>query len=146
MDAKAFQKYLDSRYHDSLRWYQSHANQARQLYVALQGYAIVGAAAVPVLLSIGDIPVALSGAIGASVAAVQGLVVLLRSHDNWINYRSAVHSLSRELALYQTGAGPYADASDREKLFVERVEAAIATEEASWDESASNQLDGAPTV
>ena len=44
----------------------------------------------------------------------------------------AAEDLKKEAQLFRAAAGVYADTANRERLFVERVEARIARESAEW--------------
>lgn len=54
-------------------------------------------------------------------------------NQQWTNYRSAHQFLGNELAFFRTASGPYAGLGEEEafRLFVNRVEGAIAAENAS---------------
>ena len=52
--------------------------------------------------------------------------------ENWVNCRTIAEALTKEKYYYDAGALEYATVKDKEQLFVQRVEALISTESASW--------------
>ena len=93
--------------------------------------ATMGAAAVPVLINLKDVPTIVPTILSLLVTILVGLEGLLHLREHWRNYDLMKSFLRQELHLYRAGAGPY-----REKpftpesfvLFVERIEGEIAKE------------------
>jgi Protein of unknown function (DUF4231) len=76
------------------------------------------------------------GVLGATLLALEGIQQTLQLQPLWVKYRATANVLQRELLLYRGGAGPYAsqniDTTSASRLFVERAEAVIASENSDW--------------
>lgn len=134
MDAKVFEKYLEERYESQTTWYRRRARQNQRSYYVLKVYAVCAAAAIPVVSAL-EIPLEIIGALGASIAALEGLAAVFKFHENYLNYRTTAETLKKEFQFFNTRTGEYRSASEPEVLFVERVEAVISRENALWLET-----------
>jgi hypothetical protein len=76
------------------------------------------------------------GFLGALLLALEGIQQTLQLQPLWVKYRATANVLQREVLLYQSGAGPYASQNAHpalmSRLFAERAEAVIASENADW--------------
>src|SRR6185436_13624819 len=72
------------------------------------------------------------GVIGIIVAAVAGLITLIKFQENWIEYRTVAESLKLEKFLFLSKAGPYKNLTDAYPLFVERFESLVSTSTKKW--------------
>ena len=81
-------------------------------------------------LSAGLISAILGGVVVVSAAVGK----LFKFHENWLHYRALVEAVAREKELYSAGAGDYAaiDATERDRLLVERVENLLANKTAQF--------------
>ena len=52
--------------------------------------------------------------------------------ENWINYRTIAETLKKEKHYYDAGLDDYADTSDKEALFIDRVESLTSRENTIW--------------
>ena len=52
--------------------------------------------------------------------------------ENWISYRTVAETLKKEKYYYDAAATEYATSEDKKRLFVERVEALISSENTLW--------------
>ena len=135
------ERYLNERVKQYQDWYDRKAVIAKSRYIRMRGFSVVGGALVPVLAN-----VKLDAAIGTYpvmtlVVTVISLVVVvfvslesvLHYREQWKNYRSTEQFLGHETFRYQTRIGPYARLDDAAafRLFVERVEEAVAAENAA---------------
>jgi len=59
---------------------------------------------------------------------------LFKFHENWLHYRALVEAVAREKELYSAGAGDYSaiDATERDRLLVERVKNLLANKTAQF--------------
>ena len=76
------------------------------------------------------------------VAAIAGLITLIKSQENWIQYRSVAESLKFEKFLFLSKAGPYKNAADAYPLFAERFESLISSSTKKWINYVSKNEDG----
>jgi hypothetical protein len=126
--------YIEQRVDDQIKWLSSKSGLNQRLFKRFRLAEIVLASAIPVvaLLPLNDF----SGKIvvataGAAIAIIAGAVSLWRFQELWIQYRVTTEALKREKYLYLASAPPYGG-TDRFGLLVSRVEALLATENASW--------------
>ncbi len=73
-------------------------------------------------------------AVGTSavIAISTSLVNLFKYHENWMNYRTTAEIMRREYSLYNTSIGDYSDVNSKQKVFVERIENLISSENIRW--------------
>jgi hypothetical protein len=126
-------RYIQERVDQYAGWYDRKAGPLKTRYLYLRALIVVGGALVPVLVNLAP-PF-------ASVAAtiVSLMVVILVSWDTvfqygkqWKNYRSTEQFLRQEAVLFKYRVGFYAPLDDDQafRIFVERIENAIAQENA----------------
>lgn len=72
------------------------------------------------------------GLLGIIVAAIAGLITLIKFQENWIEYRNVSESLKFEKFLFLSKAGPYKNLKETYPLFVERFESLISTSTKKW--------------
>ena len=130
--------YIAERFNDAISWYDSKAVTSKSRYQWMRAVSVIGGVLVPVLVN-----VSLPGSeiyLKAVTTVLSTLVVLLVSlesvfhyREQWVNYRSTEQFLRREYFLFTAKEGVYTDlrAHDAFRVFVERVEAKIESENAS---------------
>ncbi len=139
MDRAEFEKYLKGRYQDQVDWYDRKAQAMKRTYGRVQKAVIVLAALTTVTAAVG----AVSGQVGnvskwtavatsALVTIFTALLNTFKYKETWLNYRGTFDALKREKSYYLAQVGEYRDATDREGLFVQRVETIFAQEGAEW--------------
>lgn len=156
MDKAEFDKYLAERYKDQLDWLDTKAVKLKKSYTRLQALEIVLASLTTVVAAVGSA----SGIIGtvgswsavtvsALVTIVAAVLATFKHREQWLNYRAAAEALKREQYYYQARIADYSGVRDRERLFVRRVEAILANENAEWlgiqrlkDEAGDNAAGG----
>jgi hypothetical protein len=73
-----------------------------------------------------------SAILGSIIVGITGLLQLTKAQESWILFRSTAEALKKEYNLYMLRAGDYSNpdltVEDRDKIFVERVEAIITME------------------
>ncbi len=128
------EQYIMERFNSSIKWYDDEAGSAKNKFLRLRLLTVIGGAIVPVLINL-DIPY-----LNIITTIVSLLVVLAVSVDSvyhhgdqWSTYRSTEQFMRREYFLYTANNGPYKGLSEPQayKLFVERIEEAIAAENSS---------------
>ena len=131
MDDSAIKKYLTEDFANAAKFYDERACASKCWYRGLSTcLIIVSGALTPVVALAPDEPQwrIISTVLSASIVIATGLLAHLKSHENWLSYRSSWDALERERRLYETGTGAYKAENDRNVLFVERVEAILARE------------------
>ena len=66
------------------------------------------------------------------LAIITAALKTFKFQEIWINYRTTAETLKKEKFHYDAGAIEYADAENKEQLFIERVEALISRENTLW--------------
>lgn len=127
--------YLDTRVQDQIDWHDAKSRWNKTWYRRLQGAVIVLGALLPFLAGFSGAPAPGArlaiGAVGVAVAVLTGLVTLLRFHDTWVEYRLTAERLTHEKYRYLTRTPPY-DTDDAFTRLVERTEAILGEQNASW--------------
>jgi len=133
VDPQIMEQYILQRVEQYAGWYDRKSGPIKTRYLYLKAFTVIGGALVPVLVNISS-PFA-----SAAATIVSLMVVILVSWDSvfqygkqWKNYRSTEQFLRQETILFKHRAGFYAPLSDAKafRIFVERVEGAIAQENA----------------
>jgi len=133
MDQGQFEKYLKERYEHQISWYDTKSAKNKRLYMVFQWGVIVLSAVVPVMVVCFSrngkwVTVVIAMILAIGTAALK----TFKFQENWINYRTIAETLKKEKYFYQANLDDYADASDKESLFIERVESLISREHSLW--------------
>ncbi len=133
MTDQEFVEYRDNRFHSALGFYDRRARQNKFWYVAMSVFVVVASASVAVLTRVEEPPWrTMSTILATSVTIVAAILGLFQFQQNWLSYRATWDALQREPHLRIAGLGEYQSATDRNALFVERVESLLAKEGADW--------------
>ena len=138
MEQNAFSDYLTDRYEGQIDFYDHKAQHNQEMYRSMQWIVIVLAALTPILIEL-DVD-KIAGIDFKHVATVTSAIVAIltaglktfKYQENWINYRTTCETLRKEKHYFDAGVGDYAKASDKESVFVERVESLISRENTTW--------------
>ena len=132
MEEEKFEKYLKERYECQVKWYDKKSSRNKRYSQGFQWTAIIISASVPVLVTLIPtwkwITIILSIVLAITTAALK----TFKFEENWISYRTVAETLKKEKYYYDAGATEYAIAEDKRRLFVERVEALISSENTLW--------------
>ncbi len=135
MDESAIKKYLNEDYARALKFYDERACASKRCYRGLSVYLISASGALtPLVALVPDEPFwrIITTVLSATIVITTGFLSHLKSHENWLSYRASWDAMERERRLYETGAGPYKAAADKDALFVERIEAILGREGADF--------------
>ena len=136
------ESYLESRVTQYQSWYDAKAVKMKKNYLRSRIMSAVGAVLVPIISNISatvtfagssyDVTRITVTVIGLAVALLIALEGVLHHKDQWVNYRSTEQYLTTQRNLFINKVGEYSTMDDEEafKLFVSRVETAIAEENA----------------
>jgi hypothetical protein len=119
------------RLEDQLGWYDRKSGQQKLWFQRLKVMQIVTAAAIPVVAGVGA-DAWITGSLGASIVVLEGIQQLFQYQQNWLGYRATAEALKHDKYLYLAQAGPYRDATSRDAVLAERVEALVSQEQSSW--------------
>ena len=142
--ALSAEEYIKQRLDQYIGWYDNKAVKTKAKFLQMRAASVVGGAIVPVLINIHMAPTwdealrALTTLISLSVVILVSLESVYHFGDQWKNYRSTEQYLNREKVLFLAAEGPYKGMDSIPEgqkrayiLLVERVEEAIASENAS---------------
>jgi hypothetical protein len=130
------EEYLQTRVLDQINWYDKKSSSNKKWFLSFKITEIILALFIPFLsgyINDNENPLkVIIGALGVIVAAIAGLITLIKFQENWIGYRTIAESLKLEKFLFLSKAGPYKDAGNQYPLFVERFESLISTSTKKW--------------
>jgi hypothetical protein len=131
------ESFLAERVTQYQNWYDRKAVTAKSRYMQMRSFWVVGGAIVPVLIntpSFHGIPTQpIVTAISLLVVISVALESVLHYREQWKNYRSTEQLLGHEIVAFKAAIGAYQglEAQDAFRLFVQRVEDAIRSENAA---------------
>lgn len=120
--------YLQERWQTQKDYYSKQSAQNKRWHQRVQLFVTIGAIAVPILLSIPEVPKVFPTILSGLIAAAAALESVYHYGDNWRNYRQTLEALKREKALFTASAGSYVDPAKAFPRFVERVESLLSEE------------------
>ena len=134
-------RYIKERVEQYQSWYDRKAVTTKALYLRMRACAVIGGGLVPVLINVQPGWVFLGFDIVKTIVTLISLMVVIfvslesvfHYREQWKNYRSTEQLLGHEKFLFQSRVGRYSGMDDTEafRIFVERVEDAIASENAA---------------
>jgi hypothetical protein len=143
MESDKFDKYLNERYKNQIKWYDNESIKNQRIYKTFQSCLIILSSLTPVLIVI-DFCQTTNTFLKWSPVLTSVLVAILTSslksfkyQENWINYRTTCETLIKEYFYYEAGVNQYGEYEDKEALFIERVESLISRENTLWVEVCS---------
>lgn len=136
--------YLVERVLGQIEYYERKSLENQHTYERFKYVTIVFSALIPFIvgyvdnggvvmgLDFGKLVQFAVGALGATVAMLEGISAFKRYNDHWLGYRATAERLKHEAWLYVTGAGDYPEEPERFPVFVRNMEAIMATENTQW--------------
>ena len=134
-------QYITQRVEQYQSWYDNKAVRSKKIYLRMRALSVIGGGLVPVLVnipwnaSLGGITItqALVTIIGLIVVIIVSLESVFHYREQWKNYRSTEQFLGHEKIMFRSKVGRYKNLSEDDsfQLFVERIEEAIASENAA---------------
>jgi hypothetical protein len=134
------------RLEDQIAWYDRKSLFSQRRYKRVKTAEICSAAIIPVLAAL-NLPHALliTGAIGATITVLEGLLQLNQYQQNWIAYRSTCESLKHEKFVYLGKASPYTNSVNPHALLADRIESLVSQEHAKWASVQQQEYKTKPT-
>ena len=130
--------YVERRLEPQEKWHDKRAKLNKRCFYTAEVATVLAGAAIPVvtLWAVKDTYLAgvISAILGGVVVVSAAVGKLFKFHENWLLYRALVEAVAREKELYSAGAGDYSgiDATERDRLLVERVENLLANKTAQF--------------
>ena len=133
MDKENFNKYLEERYNNQVKWYDEKSKSNQKIYKFLQWIIIIFAAITPILILQREYYINIIAAVLAIIVAISASSQKAFNYqENWINYGTTCAVLKKEYFFYTNKVQEYENAANPEGLFVERVEPIISKENVYW--------------
>jgi hypothetical protein len=127
--------YLQQRVDDQIAWYDRKSGLNKKLYIRMEIAAILLSVSIPLVTDFitAETPYIKSvvSFMGVAIAAITGIVSLMKYRDNWIEYRTTSEMLRHERFMYLTSVGAY-QTRDRFAVFVVAVEEILTKEINNW--------------
>lgn len=128
------------RLEEQINWYSKESRRSKKMFRWMKTATLTISVLIPLTAAfVALYPVitniatgVITGAMGASIALLEGLQQLNQYHQNWITYRSTAEALKHEKYLYMSNAGHYGAADNPKALLAERVESLVSQEHAKW--------------
>jgi hypothetical protein len=128
-------EYINQRVDNQILWYDNKSATNKKWFIFLKIAEILLALSIPFLGNFITTENAelkyLISFVGVCIAAIAGLLALLKLQENWIEYRTTAETLKHEKYLYLTNSGTYVEENNFER-FVERFENLISKENSNW--------------
>jgi hypothetical protein len=123
-------EYIKHRVANGIGWYRISGDKARKRFLWMRSIAVIGGAAVPVLVNLSfHYQAFVTTAISLVVVVFVSLEGVWHFRDQWRNYRSTSSAIEHEFFAYETEALPYSKFMDNDAgkkaafaEFVQRVE------------------------
>jgi hypothetical protein len=129
-----YEKYLTTRYDQLVAFYDKRAQQNKLGHRVCSVFIICVSGILAPLIATGVLlrhPI-LGGFLSASVVIATAISSNFQFNENWLSYRKTWDTLRREPHLRDARAADYGNAADRNRFFVERVEAIASDEGTDW--------------
>lgn len=129
------EKYLKERVDDQIKWYSTKSTKNKKSYYMINFFEMTVGILVSILSLFLEESLLRNIVTGLSliVTASNGLLSFLKCRENWTEYRETSEILKHEKYMYLAEAGVYnIEKNDRYKLFVERCETIISSENINW--------------
>ena len=127
--------YIDTRLDNQMKYYRTKCSKLRSEYYWLSGVSIVINAVIPILsmgIEFTGVLRYIIAALSASVTVMSSILLLCKTKDTWIKYRSTYEKLKKEKVLFEHSAGKYKTAT--EKDFILACEEIMESEHNAWEE------------
>jgi hypothetical protein len=134
MTDEEYKKYVDTRFKKLTGYYDKRSQQNKRLHRICSVLIIGISGTLAPLISTGVLSNhrITGGLLSAGIVIVTAVSAHFQFNENWLAYRATWDALEREPHLREAGIGEYADASDRNSLFVQRVEEMVSEQGSEW--------------
>lgn len=129
------ENYLRERVDDQIKWYSTKSSKNKKSYYIINFIEITFGLLISIISLFLEESLLrnLVTGLSLSVTALNGLLSFLKCQENWTEYRKTAEILKHEKYMFLAEAGVYnIEKEDRYKLFVERCETIISSENINW--------------
>lgn len=143
------EEYMQQRVEDQIEWYSRKASLNKNWYIRLEVIAIVLSVSIPFVSNFmtANTPWVkhIVSLMGVLIAAISGLVGLMKYRDNWVEYRTTAELLRHERYMFLTKSGAYSGGK-RFDTFVQTIENLLSSEIAKWKNYQTAPTDTTPVT
>ena len=136
MDKATFETYLKDRYEDQINYYEKASGKNQKKYKNYQWLLIILSTLTTILAALPSGKFELKYIIVITAGLVTVLSSALKTfqyQELWVSYRATIEKLRPEIFYYNFNIGDYGQTgTDKESLFVTRVEGILSKEHDSW--------------
>jgi hypothetical protein len=135
MSDEDFQEYFKTRFQALLAFYDKRSMSNKRWHRGCALYILTVSSVLVPLISTGSFLAdhkLLGGLLSATIVAVTAAASHFQFNDNWLSYRATWDALQREPHLRMAKLREYASTTDRNSLFVDRVESLASSEGREW--------------
>ncbi len=129
------EEYMQQRVDSQLQWYSDKAKLNKNWYIRLEVIAIILSVSIPFVSNFMTAATPwikhCVSFIGVAIAAITGILALMKFRDNWVEYRTTAELLRHERYMFLTRTGAYA-AVNRFDIFVQTIENLLSKEVSNW--------------
>ncbi len=136
MDSSTFNEYLEKRYYDQLKYYETASRKNQQRYKYFQWILIILSTLTTILAALPQDKFNVQFLLVITAAAVTILTSGLKTfqyQELWVTYRTTLEQLKPEIFYYYFNVGEYGqEGVDKESTFVTRIEQILNKEHDVW--------------
>jgi hypothetical protein len=123
-------EFIETRLKPQIDWYDKKSIQNKRFAYLFNIITIFCGALTPIFAAIDfkDLTIVF----GVVVAISLGLLKFCKFEEHWHNYRTTCETLRKEEIFFKFSSDVYANATNPQQLFVERVESLISRENTLW--------------
>lgn len=131
------ENYIKNRLLDQVEYYDKSSKKLQREYYAISITSIVILAIIPVITLLPEhlcfYKYLIAGA-SAILSMLNSILLVRKTKDNWLEYRTTSEALQSELEKYRCCVGSYnkATSEERFRVFVETCEKIMSTEHVGW--------------
>lgn len=130
MNKECFNKYVEERYNQEVKWYDGMSKSNKKRYELCQSSMIILSAVTPILALTTNAWI--TAGVASILAVITNIQKVFKFQENWISYRTTCETLRHEKHFFDASCNEYEEVEDKEKLFIERVESLISRESTLW--------------
>ncbi|EEY34536.1 DUF4231 domain-containing protein [Pseudoleptotrichia goodfellowii] len=127
--------YLKERVEDQINWYDKKSSENKKRYYKFKLFEIIAGMLVSILsifLKGGYLKYIIS-ILSFLITGINSISFFLKCQENWIKYRETSEILKQEKYMFLASGGVYnIEDENKFKLFVERCETVISSENINW--------------
>ncbi|MEM9885695.1 MAG: DUF4231 domain-containing protein [Bacteroidota bacterium] len=148
MNQEQQEQYIKTRVDNQINWLDRKSSFNQKRYKLYRTLVIILSISLPFLTGYADMekygPYIKFGVgvIGVIIAVIEGIIVLQKHQENWVQYRATCETLRQEKMLFTYKAGEYAKSTTPFQDFVLKIESILGNENKQWTKYIVQNEDG----